>query len=203
MDDLLDKFNSLDVNKANDKEINDLNAMMDEFKTKISILNKGEYSDEWSRFFKNYKKINNLSNILRAFKSSPGWHSSIERSYKIFLEIIDKLNQYYLDSIDFSTVEGPGEGPQIGDYWDRESARDTLQSIKGLLEQSIKVTGVEEKITVIVDAYTLIVLLFEPVFDLPNGSIDKIPYDRIKTKLPKSKLGVKGGGVNKKKRLNY
>ena len=200
MDELLDKFNNLVVNNnVEEGDVKEIDSLVDDFKTKLSDISSNKYQDEWSKFFKNYKKINNLSSILRAFKSSPGWKKPLERSFTKFLSILDKMNQYYLDNINFSVVDdvyGDDGLPKLGNYWDLQSTMDTLGSIKNLLTNSIAENDIETKIKDIVDAYTLIVLLFKPVFNINEDEI-RLSSKRVKHKLPKP-LGVHhSSGVKK------
>ena len=150
MDEILNKFNNLalDNEQGIQKDIDELDCLIEQIKIHPPT---DEYS--WKTLVKNYKKINNMISILDAFKSTPGWHSAIEKSFENIISIIDKTNQIYIKEINFNAISDDNDLtiPPLTDFWDKQSAHDSLIHIKKLLEDSIKNTDVKEKIRQICD----------------------------------------------------
>jgi len=195
MDEIIDKFNTLSVHKNEkslNEELNYIDNLIENIKKKPIDSN-----EELKKLTKNYKKINDMESILNAFKSCPEWKDSIERSFKNIISLIDQTNKTYIEEINFNIINNNSNTtiPPLTDFWDKQSAQETLIHIKELLVYSIQNTNIKEKIKQICDAYTLILILLEPVFNTDN-MINIKDKKRVKKKSPKP-LGIKNNKITK------
>jgi len=195
MDEIIDKFNTLSVHKNEkslNEELNYIDNLIENIKKKPIDSN-----EELKKLTKNYKKINDMESILNAFKSCPEWKDSIERSFKNIISLIDQTNKTYIEEINFNIINNNSNTtiPPLTDFWDKQSAQETLIHIKELLVYSIQNTNIKEKIKQICDAYTLILILLEPVFNTDN-IINIKDKKRVKKKSPKP-LGIKNNKITK------
>jgi hypothetical protein len=114
----------------------------------ISNLQLKDYSDEsdkeWETISENYSKLKHIHRLINYFKVN-----NVEKFKKylnVFLEEIDKTNQYYLRELN----------------WECESFfLDKLLDIKNILEISLNINDPFEKLDIIIKAYFMLLPIIE------------------------------------------
>jgi hypothetical protein len=123
----------------------------------VSEINKIEISDpdyEFRKLVKNFYK-------LKEFKEIKNNSTSFQKSFKLFMEKIDSINQYYLKNIDFSINTN-----NTNNYYDNLSIKDTVKQIEELLDKSLSVNDCNIKLDLVLEAYSNLILFIENEFEI-------------------------------------
>jgi hypothetical protein len=121
----------------------------------VSEINKIEICDpdyEFRKLVKNFYK-------LKEFKEIKNNSTSFQKSFKLFMEKIDSMNQYYLKNIDFND--------NINNL-DNLSIKDTVKIIEELLDKSLNVNDSNIKLDLVLEAYSNLILFIEEEFDIKH-----------------------------------
>jgi len=130
----------------------------------VSEINKIEISDpdyEFRKLVKNFYK-------LKEFKEIKNNSTSFQKSFKLFMEKIDSINQYYLKNIDFSinTNNTNNTNNNTNNYYDNLSIKDTVKQIEELLDKSLSVNDCNIKLDLVLEAYSNLILFIENEFEI-------------------------------------
>jgi len=147
----------------------------------VSEINKIEISDpdyEFRKLVKNFYK-------LRDFKKIENISVSFQKSFKLFMEKIDSINQYYLKNIDFS-INDINNINNTNNYYDNLSIKDTVKRIEELLDKSLSVNDCNIKLDLVLEAYSNLILLIENEFEIKHHeyySLSGQQHESKKTKV--------------------
>lgn len=111
----------------------------------ISNLQLNDSSDqEWETLSENYSKLKHIHRLINYFKVNNT--EKFKKYLNVFLEEIDKTNQYYLRELD----------------WESElSFLDKMIEIKNMLEVSLNMNDPYEKLEFIIKAYFMLLPIIE------------------------------------------
>jgi hypothetical protein len=111
----------------------------------ISNLQLNDSSDqEWETLSENYSKLKHIHRLINYFKVNNT--EKFKKYLNVFLEEIDKTNQYYLRELD----------------WESElSFLDKMMEIKKMLEVSLNMNDPYEKLEFIIKAYFMLLPIIE------------------------------------------
>ena len=113
--------------------------------TLISNLQLNDSSDqEWETLSENYSKLKHIHRLINYFKVNNT--EKFKKYLNVFLEEIDKTNQYYLRELD----------------WESElSFLNKMMEIKNMLEVSLNMNDPYEKLEFIIKAYFMLLPIIE------------------------------------------
>ena len=113
--------------------------------TLISNLQLNDSSDqEWETLSENYSKLKHIHRLINYFKINNT--EKFKKYLNVFLEEIDKTNQYYLRELD----------------WESElSFLNKMMEIKNMLEVSLNMNDPYEKLEFIIKAYFMLLPIIE------------------------------------------
>ena len=111
----------------------------------ISNLQLNDSSDqEWETLSENYSKLKHIHRLINYFKINNT--EKFKKYLNVFLEEIDKTNQYYLRELD----------------WESElSFLNKMMEIKNMLEVSLNMNDPYEKLEFIIQAYFMLLPIIE------------------------------------------
>ena len=111
----------------------------------ISNLQLNDSSDqEWETLSENYSKLKHIHRLINYFKVNNT--EKFKKYLNVFLEEIDKTNQYYLRELD----------------WESElSFLNKMMEIKNMLEVSLNMNDPYEKLEFIIKAYFMLLPIIE------------------------------------------
>ena len=111
----------------------------------ISNLQLNDSSDqEWETLSENYSKLKHIHRLINYFKINNT--EKFKKYLNVFLEEIDKTNQYYLRELD----------------WESElSFLNKMMEIKNMLEVSLNMNDPYEKLEFIIKAYFMLLPIIE------------------------------------------
>jgi len=101
---------------------------------------------EFRKLVKNFYK-------LKEFKEIKNNSTSFQTSFKLFMEKIDSMNQYYMKNIDFNV--------NVNTFNDNLSIKDTVKIIEELLDKSLNVNDCNIKLDLVLEAYSNLILFIE------------------------------------------
>ena len=122
----------------------------------VSEINKIEISEpdyEFRKLVKNFYK-------LKEFKEIKNNSTSFQKSFKLFMEKIDSMNQYYMKNIDFNV--------NVNTFNDNLSIKDTVKIIEELLDKSLNVNDCNIKLDLVLEAYSNLILFIENEFEIKH-----------------------------------
>jgi hypothetical protein len=129
----------------------------------ISEINKIKIDEidsdyEFRKLVKNFYK-------LKEFKEIKNNSTSFQKSFKLFMEKIDSMNQYYMKNIDFNISVN---NTSVNTFNDNLSIKDTVKIIEELLDKSLNVNDCNIKLDLVLDAYSNLILLIENEFEIKH-----------------------------------
>ena len=135
----------------------------------VSEINKIKISDS------DYEFRNLVNNFykLKEFKEIKNNSTSFQKSFKLFMEKIDSMNQYYMKNIDFNTnvntnVNIPFRVKDTNNFNDNLSIKDTVKTIEELLDKSLSVNDCNIKLDLVLEAYSNLILFIENEFEIKH-----------------------------------
>ena len=149
MDSLIKSLRTFVVTNDSDR----FNDSLDSVINQLSSLQTSDPDLEWEILCKNYSKLRYLKHTLDKHHLNLENHEKFNLSLSIYMETIDKQNQYYLREID----------------WEK-SENHEAKLIKRYLESSLNLSGTE-KLKEILMGYHLLVHIVEKMRENDNVSI--------------------------------
>ena len=131
----------------------------------VSEINKIKISDS------DYEFRNLVNNFykLKEFKEIKNNSTSFQKSFKLFMEKIDSMNQYYMKNIDFNTnVNIPFRVKDTNNVNTNLSIKDTVKTIEELLDKSLSVNDCNIKLDLVLEAYSNLILFIENEFEIKH-----------------------------------
>ena len=127
----------------------------------VSEINKIKISDS------DYEFRNLVNNFykLKEFKEIKNNSTSFQKSFKLFMEKIDSMNQYYMKNIDFNTNVNTNVNTNFNDNL---SIKDTVKTIEELLDKSLSVNDCNIKLDLVLEAYSNLILFIENEFEIKH-----------------------------------
>ena len=131
----------------------------------VSEINKIKISDS------DYEFRNLVNNFykLKEFKEIKNNSTSFQKSFKLFMEKIDSMNQYYMKNIDFNTNVNTNVNTNDNtNFNDNLSIKDTVKTIEELLDKSLSVNDCNIKLDLVLEAYSNLILFIENEFEIKH-----------------------------------
>ena len=139
MDSLIKSLRTFVVTNDSDR----FNDSLDSVINQLSSLQTSDPDLEWEILCKNYSKLRYLKHTLDKHHLNLGEHEKFNISLRIYMETIDKQNQYYLKEINWEISEN-----------------NEAKLIKKYLENSLNLAGIE-KLKEVLMGYHLLVHIVE------------------------------------------
>jgi len=143
MDDLINSLEKFAISKNEQIFQDSLNDIINKMNNSKITHNSDK---EWVDLTSNYCKLKYLKDLIKSFKTLPDFFMS---PFKVFMESIDSINQYYLREIDWH-------------HSDHDIQEDSLQ-IQNYLEESISTDDPFYKLNNVLSAYSILIPIIEDI----------------------------------------